>query len=134
MGTFKTSTRKERDHGHHRTAREDARHSARPQLPSRTEETYIAAVIHFARHFGTPPDQLGAEHVIAYQVWLRDQKALRSCCSTRSCARCGSLIARFSTALTSWNALATRVTSVGCRSFCRSRRSIELLRSIDHPR
>ena len=40
----------------------------------RTEETYIAAVIHFARHFGTPPDQLGAEHVIAYQVWLRDQK------------------------------------------------------------
>lgn len=40
----------------------------------RTEETYIAAVIHFARHFRTPPDQLDAEHVIAYQVWLRDQK------------------------------------------------------------
>ena len=40
----------------------------------RTEETYIAAVVHFARHFGTPPDQLGPEHVIAYQVWLRDQK------------------------------------------------------------
>ena len=40
----------------------------------RTEETYIAAVVHYARHFGTPPDQLGAEHVIAYQVWLRDQK------------------------------------------------------------
>jgi integrase/recombinase XerD len=40
----------------------------------RTEETYVAAVVHFARHFGTPPDQLGAEHVIAYQVWLRDQK------------------------------------------------------------
>lgn len=40
----------------------------------RTEETYIAAVVHFARHFKTPPDQLGAEHVIAYQVWLRDQK------------------------------------------------------------
>ncbi len=40
----------------------------------RTEETYVAAVIHFARHFGTPPDQLGAEHVIAYQVWMRDQK------------------------------------------------------------
>ncbi len=41
---------------------------------SRTEETYIAAVIHFARHFKTPPDQLGAEHVTAYQIWLRDQK------------------------------------------------------------
>ena len=40
----------------------------------RTEETYIAAVVHFARHFRTPPDQLGSEHVIAYQVWLRDQK------------------------------------------------------------
>lgn len=41
---------------------------------TRTEETYIAAVVHFARHFRTPPDQLEAEHVIAYQVWLRDQK------------------------------------------------------------
>jgi len=40
----------------------------------RTEETYISAVIHFARHFGTPPDQLGAEHVITYQLWLRDRK------------------------------------------------------------
>ena len=40
----------------------------------RTEQTYIAAVAHFARHFRTPPDQLGPEHVIAYQVWLRDQK------------------------------------------------------------
>jgi site-specific recombinase XerD len=40
----------------------------------RTEETYIAAVVHFARHFRTPPDQLDAEHVIAYQVWMRDQK------------------------------------------------------------
>jgi len=41
---------------------------------SRTEETYIGAVIRFARHFGTPPDQMGAEHVAAYQVWLRDEK------------------------------------------------------------
>ena len=40
----------------------------------RTEETYIAAVVHFARHFKTSPDRLGAEHVVAYQVWLRDQK------------------------------------------------------------
>ena len=40
----------------------------------RTEETYISAVAHFARHFRTSPDQLGAEHVAQYQVWLRDQK------------------------------------------------------------
>lgn len=40
----------------------------------RTEGTYIAAVVRFAHHFATPPDQLGAEHVIAYQIWLRDQK------------------------------------------------------------
>jgi integrase/recombinase XerD len=40
----------------------------------RTEQTYIAAVIHFARHFGTPPDRLGGKHVLDYQVWLRDQK------------------------------------------------------------
>ena len=40
----------------------------------RTEETYIAAVAHFAHHFGKSPDQLDAEHVIAYQVWLREQK------------------------------------------------------------
>lgn len=40
----------------------------------RTEDTYITAIVRFARHFGTPPDQLGPEHVIAYQVWLREQK------------------------------------------------------------
>jgi integrase/recombinase XerD len=40
----------------------------------RTEQTYIAAVVHFARHFRTPPDQLNAEHVIEYQLWLRDHK------------------------------------------------------------
>ena len=40
----------------------------------RTEQTYLSAVIHFARHFGRPPDQLGPEQVIVYQVWLRDQK------------------------------------------------------------
>jgi hypothetical protein len=40
----------------------------------RTEETYIATVVHYARHFKKSPDQLGAEHVTAYQVWLRDQK------------------------------------------------------------
>lgn len=40
----------------------------------RTEQTYISAVAHFARHFGKSPDQLGAKHVAEYQVWLRDEK------------------------------------------------------------
>lgn len=40
----------------------------------RTEETYIAAVAHFARHFGKSPDQLGAAQVIEYQIWLREHK------------------------------------------------------------
>lgn len=40
----------------------------------RTEQTYIAAVMGFARHFRTAPDQLDAEHVVAYQIWIRDQK------------------------------------------------------------
>jgi integrase/recombinase XerD len=41
---------------------------------SRTEETYIAAVAHFARHFGRSPDQLGAAQVTEYQIWLREHK------------------------------------------------------------
>lgn len=40
----------------------------------RTEEAYITAVRRFAEHFRTPPDQLGAEHIVAYQIWLRDQE------------------------------------------------------------
>ncbi len=40
----------------------------------RTEETYIAAVAHFARHFGKSPDQLGAAQVLEYQIWLREHK------------------------------------------------------------
>ncbi|GAC1493729.1 MAG: tyrosine-type recombinase/integrase [Gemmatimonadaceae bacterium] len=40
----------------------------------RTEETYIAAVAHFARHFGKSPDGLGAAQVLEYQIWLRDHK------------------------------------------------------------
>jgi hypothetical protein len=40
----------------------------------RTEETYVSAVGRFARHFGASPDQLGAEQVVSYQLWLRDEK------------------------------------------------------------
>jgi len=40
----------------------------------RTEETYIDAVARYARHFGKSPDQLGAAHVLEYQIWLREHK------------------------------------------------------------
>jgi len=40
----------------------------------RTEEAYITAVKRFAQHFHTPPDQLGPEHVLTYQMWLRDHE------------------------------------------------------------
>lgn len=40
----------------------------------RTEETYVDAVAHFARHFGKPPDQLGAAQVTEYQIWLREHR------------------------------------------------------------
>ena len=40
----------------------------------RTEQTYIAAVAHFAQHFGRSPAQLGPEEIATYQIWLRDDK------------------------------------------------------------
>ncbi len=40
----------------------------------RTEQTYITAVAHFARHFRRSPEQLGPDEIAEYQVWLRDQK------------------------------------------------------------
>lgn len=42
----------------------------------RTEDTYIRIVARFARHFHTSPDQLGAEHVTTYQIWLRDHEQI----------------------------------------------------------
>jgi len=45
----------------------------------RTEETYLDAVGRFARHFRRRPDQMGAEEVRAYQLWLRDERHASSC-------------------------------------------------------
>jgi integrase/recombinase XerD len=100
----------------------------------RTEETYIAAVVHFARHFRTSPDQLGAEHVIAYQVWLRDQKRASHVLFNQTvCA-----LRFFYGQVLDWPDVVERI-----RYARRERRlpvvlsveeTIELLRSIDHPR
>jgi site-specific recombinase XerD len=41
----------------------------------RTVECYVAAVAHFARHFGCSPEHLDAEHTRQYQLHLLHQKA-----------------------------------------------------------
>lgn len=40
----------------------------------RTVETYVDAVKRFANYWGRRPDQLGAEEVRSYQIWLRDEQ------------------------------------------------------------
>lgn len=38
----------------------------------RTQQAYVAAVAHFARHFGRSPDQLGTAEIHQWQLHLRD--------------------------------------------------------------
>ncbi|HZQ45144.1 MAG TPA: site-specific integrase [Acidobacteriaceae bacterium] len=40
----------------------------------RTQQAYVAAVAHFARHFGRSPDELGAEQIRQWQVYLQGEK------------------------------------------------------------
>src|SRR2546429_358073 len=39
-----------------------------------TIRIYLRVIAEFARHFGKPPDQLGAEHVRCYQLFLIKEK------------------------------------------------------------
>jgi integrase/recombinase XerD len=40
----------------------------------RTIETYVRHIVHFARHFGRSPEQLGAEEIRRYQLHLLEQR------------------------------------------------------------
>ena len=52
-----------------------------------TIRIYLHAIAEFAQHFGTPPDQLGAEHIRQYQLFLMKEKnASRSTCIQVVCA------------------------------------------------
>jgi len=53
----------------------------------RTQKTYLAHVVHFARHFGRSPAQLGLEEVRAYQLYLlQDKRASWSAFNQAVCA------------------------------------------------
>ena len=39
-----------------------------------TIRLYLYAIKAFAKHFGKPPDQLGAEHIRRYQLFLTKEK------------------------------------------------------------
>src|ERR1700730_15778834 len=41
-----------------------------------TIRIYLHVIAEFARHFGKPPDQLGAEHIRCYQLFLIKEKRM----------------------------------------------------------
>jgi len=52
-----------------------------------TIRIYLHAIAEFAQHFGKPPDQLGAEHIRRYQLFLiREKKVSRPTCIQAVCA------------------------------------------------
>jgi integrase/recombinase XerD len=52
-----------------------------------TIRIYLHAIAEFAQHFGKPPDQLGAEHIRRYQLFLiKEKKVSRPTCIQAVCA------------------------------------------------
>src|SRR5664279_288672 len=57
------------------------------QFSPTTIRIYLHAVAEFARHFGRPPDQLSAEHIRRYQLFLVKEKNVSpSTCIQAVCA------------------------------------------------
>ena len=52
-----------------------------------TIRLYLYAIREFAKHFGKPPDQLGAEHIRRYQLFLTKEKKVST--STYVMMNCG---------------------------------------------
>jgi site-specific recombinase XerD len=53
----------------------------------RTQQTYLRHIVHFSKHFGRSPDQLGPEEIRAYQLYLRnDHQASWSAFNQAVCA------------------------------------------------
>ena len=59
---------------HDRTSATNAGGSSDPHYSPTTVRLYLHAVSAFAQHFGKPPDQLGAEQIRSYQLFLMREK------------------------------------------------------------
>src|SRR5579863_306570 len=52
-----------------------------------TIRVYLHSVSEFAKHFRSPPDQLGPEHILQYQLFLiKEKQASQSTCIQLVCA------------------------------------------------
>jgi hypothetical protein len=56
------------------TSTADAGGSPAPSLFSDHDSAVLVRHPEFAKHFGKPPDQLGAEHIRRYQLFLTKEK------------------------------------------------------------
>ena len=66
----------------------------RRNYSSGTIRLYLRHVAEFAQHFHRSPDQLGAEDIRQYQLFLIQEKSWRGQAITRSFVRCDSSMGR----------------------------------------